>query len=182
MWVGPPPQGQEVNPPYGTAAQSRALELEGLGSHPACVLSCCGALGWKVPLSEPQFPLCDTGRCQDEGSGRIHVAGGGKALPFALLGVGPGLPARDPRTVRRPDKAKGYLGGWPGHQHRHNRGGDGVGLAAPGVMLGAPGRRDQESRQEGRLGVPGSGQSRGKGSFARTTPGSSVNLDRPQAQ
>lgn len=50
-------KGQEVNPPYRTAARNRALDLEGLGSNHASVLSCCGTFCWKVPLSEPQSPL-----------------------------------------------------------------------------------------------------------------------------
>ena len=96
MWVCPPTQGQEVSSLDNMVAQSSALELEGLGSNPACVLSCCGALGSKVPRPEPQFPLCDKGRCQDEGSGHIPGAGLSMALPFALLAVGPGGLYRDP--------------------------------------------------------------------------------------
>lgn len=110
------------------------------GSNPACVLSCCGALGWKVPLSKPQFLLCDPGRCEEEGKRHTQGAGLRKALRFALLGVGPGC--------LRPYKATGWRWGVSG---RAAGGPQGVWLlwgGRPGVTLGVTHWRDRDFEQE----------------------------------
>lgn len=130
MWVGPPPQGQEGNPPYGTVAQSRALALEGLGSNPACVLSCSGALGGRSPSLSLSFLSATPAGARMKGVATLQESVRLCCLPSLVWVLGCLLGTRG--LYRDPTRQKGIWEGGPGI----NAGINGVGMVWVGQHLG----------------------------------------------